>query len=604
VRTGQAVRLTVLCWSVLPPMMVLAAADDAGDEFMPLVRDGKPACTLVIVQSSEASPWLMDHAAEAVIGTVRRWSGAQMPLIRLSGSNGALPAGSAIVLATLEGLGKLEPECGTAAIPASFVNEHGFACAPVKTAAGTRFVVTAPSPRGVFNGAVCLRDFRIDGGKSDLALQADPIVRTPQLPGRAVYLLTIWGHEARYTADNWTTVFDSFARDGFDRIYFWFSGHFPSKKYPQTYRCKDGPYDSTVDSGIPTIEDHHKIIKAAHDRGLKIYLGGALGGWVGTRFLTNEAPGTMKTPPKGASYEGKFSLCPSSPASRKALIEYYAEMFDALPEADGVFIESADEWGGCVCADCGKPLDEFGSTQFGQAQLSLLQEMMTTIWKSHPHARVCYTIGYDEHRRDPAYYEVIRRMRDPRVEWMEARDSWAFPGPDGTDRPARVFSRQAMRWRQYYGQPLDNLVQDANRVGLEGWYGLITAFEPGAGTGDFYKQTPYPTDIMPYVLTGFVWREMTWEPLLTKEQMGDRVRRRFFGREADPQLAKDLWTLREIILGSAGGKLSPANRDRLRPIEAHVAKARGSAYPKTEETLGLMARAIMDIRKHTEGEAK
>ena len=42
----------------------------------------------------------------------------------------------------------------------------------------------------------------------------------------------------------------------------WFSGHFPSKKYPQTYRCKDGQWDSTVDSGIPTIEDHRRIIQA------------------------------------------------------------------------------------------------------------------------------------------------------------------------------------------------------------------------------------------------------------------------------------------------------------------------------------------------------
>lgn len=594
-----------ILWSIIVVLLVAgisAAAEQTVTEAMPLVHNGKPACTLVLIRSGD-STWLMDHAVGTIIATVKRWTGVDLPQVRIGKQGDTLPSGPAIVLGTLDGLAKLAPECKAVTAPAEFVNEHGFACAPLKTDAGPRFILTGPSPRSVFNGARYLCEFRIDGSKSDLSLQTTPMVRTPQLPGRAVYLLTIWGHEARYTADNWITIFDSFARDGFDRIYFWFSGHFPSKKYPQTYRCKDGPWDSTVESGIPTIEDQRKIIRAAHDRGLKIYLGGALGGWVGTRFLTNEAPGTMKTPPQGASYEGKYSLCPSNPASRKALIEYYSEMFDALPEADGVFIESADEWGGCVCADCGKPLDKLGSTQFGQAQLSLLQQIMAGIWQNHPHARISYTIGYDEHRKDPAYYRVIRQMNDPRIEWMEARNSWTFPGPGGSDRPARTFSRQVMRWRQYYGQPLDNLMQDANRVASEGWYGLITAFEPGAGTGDFYRDIPYPTDIMPYVLTGFVWRETTWEPLLTREQMLDRVRQRFFGREADPKLAEDLWSLREIIRESAGGKLSPANRDKLASIEDHAAKARPSAGPKTAETLDLVNRAIADIRKHTEGKA-
>lgn len=594
-------RTVFLCSIVLSATGIPVVTAQMDAPSLPLVQDGKPVCTIVVVQQ-RGSAWLTDHAAQAITATVKRWSGADLPLVRLGEQGGKMPSGPAIVLGTADGLARFAPECQGTASAAAFGNEHGFACLNVKTDADSRFVVAAPSAQGVFNGAVYLRDFRIDGGRSSLSMDCAPVIRTPQLPGRAVYLLTIWGHEAKYTDDDWTTIFDSFARDGFDRIYFWFSGHFPSKKYPQTYRCKDGEWDSTVESGIPDIEDHRRIIKAAHERGLKMYLGGALGGWVGTRFLTNEAPGTMKTPAPNSPNPSQLSLCPSSPASRKALVGYYKEMFDALPEADGVFIESADEWGGCVCTHCAKPVDKLGSTQFGQAQLTLLQEIMSAIWKDHPHARVSYTIGYSEHRKDPAYYEVIRRMNDPRVEWMEARNSWTFPGPDGPDRPARTFSRQVMRWRQYYGQPLDNLVADANRVGSEGWYGLITAFEPGAGTGDFYKDIPYPTDIMPYVLTGFVWREMTWEPLLTKEQMLHLVQKRFFGREADPKLSDALWSLREIIRESAGGKLSPANREKLKMFEEHAAQARSTAGPKTAETLDLIDRAIRDIRKHTRQE--
>lgn len=421
-------------WSIIVVLLMgrmAVAAEQMDAETLPLVENGKPACTLVVIQS-DGSPWLINRAAEAVTTTVKRWTGVDLPQVRIGQQGGTLPPEPAIVLGTLDGLVRFAPECKAETVPAEFLNQHGFACVPIKRGTGLRFIVTGPTPRSVFNGAVCVRDFRIDGTKTELALRTTPIVRTPQLPGRAVYLLTIWGHEARYTADNWITVFDSFARDGFDRIYFWFSGHFPSKKYPQTFRCKDGPWDSTVESGIPTIEDQRKIIRAAHDRGLKIYLGGALGGWVGTRYLTHEAPVTMKTPPKNAGNPAQWSLCPSIPASR----------------------------------------------------------------------------------------------------------------------------------------------------------------------------IPYPTDIMPYVLTGFVWREMTWEPLLTREQMLNRVRQRFFGREAEPQLAEDLWSLREILRESAGGKLSPANRAKLASIEDRAAKARASAGPKTAETLDLVNRAVADIRKHTKEKEK
>ena len=78
----------------------------------------------------------------------------------------------------------------------------------------------------------------------------------------------------------------------------------------------------------------------------------------------------MKTAPKDAPYPEPSSLCPSHPASRQALIEYYNEIFDALPEADGLFIESADEWGNCYCPTCDKKIDDLGSRQFGQSGLS------------------------------------------------------------------------------------------------------------------------------------------------------------------------------------------------------------------------------------------
>lgn len=83
---------------------------------------------------------------------------------------------------------------------------------------------------------------------------------------------------------------------------------------------------------------------------------------------------------EGGNDVSKWSLCPASERSRTALVADYKEMFDRLPEADGLYIESADEFGECRCERCRKRVDAHGSRMFGQHQLSLMQRMTREIW--------------------------------------------------------------------------------------------------------------------------------------------------------------------------------------------------------------------------------
>ncbi|MFB3906560.1 MAG: hypothetical protein ACE15E_24225 [Acidobacteriota bacterium] len=528
-------------------------------------------------------------------------------------STGGPPA---IVLTTFDQLERLLPGTRDSAfLQVPTMNDHGFTCHLV----GQNYFVVGRTARGVFNGAQYLADFLIDGPGSGLYLQARTVIRSPQMLGRPVYLLTIWGNEDEYTEKDFAKVFDSFARDGMDRVYFWASGHFPSKKFPQTFRVEDNiegkVYDSTKDTGIGSVEALRKVTRAAHERALMLYLGGALGGWAGTRFLTNLDRTTFKRGSVGESGEdgSALSLCPSNPEARKALIEYWTEMFDAIPEADGLYIESADEAGGCNCAECSRPVDDFGSKQFGQAQLSLVIEIMNHVWLKHPHARLAYTVGYGPHAKDPAYYEKIRKMNDPRFEWMEARASWEMPGPEGAPWPAPYFSSRMMGWKYHDMRSLEDLVSDIRRMGKEGWYGAISTFSPGFNSGSFYRDIPFPTHLLPYVLTHFLYREMTWEPAITLEEARRRTQARFFGSDAPEYLSQDLWTLREMIrnvsrvwgLGSDGrwgytGECSAksGDLDRLDPIARRIEQARSSAGPKGLESLDLMYRAVCDIRAH------
>ena len=418
--------------SLLLGLSATVAATSPEEAVLTLAKNGKSACTLVIISAGKPDS-LLEQSAVLIANVAKDWSGVALPSMTLNATNRELPADQSLVFATLDALKKLAPELAASHkefAQAATIDKQGFVCVPVENKNAKQLFIVSQTPRGVYNGAVYVRDFCIDGSKQNLDADFRPLVRSPQMSGRPVYTLTIWAQESQYTAADWATVFQSFARDGVGTVYFWVSGHFPSKQFPQTYKCKDvfdgKLYDTTEETQIGTVQELKNIVASAHKLGLKIYLGGALGGWCGTQFLTNLEPDTLKIGPK------EPSLCPSNPKCRKALVDYYQEMFAAIPEADGLFIESADEIGECKCDLCSKPVDALGSKQFGQSQLSLCQEIMSGIWRDHPRAQLAYTIGYQEHTKDVAYYSLIKQLsKDPRFEWMESRKSWSFPGPTG-----------------------------------------------------------------------------------------------------------------------------------------------------------------------------
>lgn len=209
----------------------------AAAETLPLFKDGKPAGSVVVLCGKSEDEPLLQSGAGAIAGTVQRWCGSALPVRLLKGDGEKVPAEPAIVLTTLERLRKISPAVAAqspAILQTAFMDDHGYTCTPVGDPSSRSLYIVSRTARGVFNGAIYARDFLIDGTKADLTVRLEPVTRSPQMGGRANYTLTIWGNEPLYTAADWERIFDSFARDGFDRVYFWVSGHFPSRLYPQT----------------------------------------------------------------------------------------------------------------------------------------------------------------------------------------------------------------------------------------------------------------------------------------------------------------------------------------------------------------------------------
>src|SRR5439155_8888278 len=73
------------------------------------------------------------------------------------------------------------------------------------------------------------------------------------------------------------------------------------------------------------------------------------------------------------------------------------------------------------------------------------------------------------------------------------------------------------------------------------------AFEPGFGTGSYYfDQIPLPMNILPYCLSGFVYREVTWDPGLTFAELKQRIHQRYFSPETPKRFVNDMISLQQF----------------------------------------------------------
>ena len=620
-------------------------SEQIGERFFELTRASQSVATLVA--PADAAP-IWHDAVSMISSAADRWGGTAPKVVRLA-KDAPLPSGDVILIGTPETsntIAELSELTTSQVSRVPFTDDHGFAVESRTDGDGKRLIIAGKTPRGAYNGAVVCRDFVLDAtpgsaGKADVFVRTASIFRSPQMAARGTYLLSIYGLAMKYTAEDWMRIVDRFAEDGMERVYFWLSGHHPSKKYPHLYNV-----DATTGTKL-TVDGVNRLIRYCHDRDIEFYIGGGVFAWVASHFLINDHPEIAAVKAGG--------LCPSKPYARTGTLEHYLEMFDTWSEADGFFLEIRDEHGECQCSDCQVKLDEFGSKSYGRAEITWLQDLARQAWKRNPKLKFSWVIGYAEHTEDVDYYDQIRHMNDPRFEWVDTRvgldreGPWVLPGPSGTKRTFPFFNRKVIHWDQFYVRPLDHLVHWAKRISDEGLYGFTPAFEPGFGSSSYYAdQIPLPVNILPYCLTGFSFREVTWDPGITFDELKTRIRRRYFSPQAPERFVEDMIYLRQFSLDHwkelcnfskprflyAGERVEPLtlsgelerveeisdekqqqgqqqkllsavkklaevheHLDRMAKIEAALETAAVRATPKTLESFEIILKMITDTRR-------
>lgn len=521
----QLVRTSLaICLISLLEASLAGADDQIGERYFDLVQNGGSRATLVLPQDAGA---IWDDAAGLVQDPVTRWGGAGCQVARLS-RDADLPAGNLILVGTSETCRTLHGWCqdpNNDLSRVAFADAQGFVVECVQEGGRKILVIVGNTPRGAFNGVVFCRDFLLDAdagetGRATVFVRRASAWRSPQIGTRGTYLLSLYGVAMKYSAQDWMRVMDRFAQDGMNRVCFWLSGHCPSQKYPHLFNV-----DATKGTQL-TVEGVRELIRYCHERDIEFYIGGGVFAWTAAHYLMQDHPEICAVKASG--------LCPSQELARVGNREHFLEMYDTWPEADGFMFEIRDEHGECQCERCQEKLDEFGSKGYGRAEITWLQEFALDAWQRNPKLKFCWLIGYDEHRQDVAYYEQIRRMKDPRFEWLDTRVGldlaapWRLPAAGDQALPFSSFSRQISHWDQFYKRSAEELLTAARRTAEEGLAGYVPAFEPGFGSGSYYgDQIPLPMDILPYCLTGLVYREATWDPNLTLDQAEGRIQRRY-----------------------------------------------------------------------------
>lgn len=355
---------------------------------------------------------------------------------------------------------------------------------------------------------------------------------------RGNYTLACWGNVFSYSADDWRTIIDAMAKDDKNTIYFWLSGLFRSGKFPESFY-----YPQTRLSD----DDVREIIDYCHEKGIKFYIGAGVFGWFGMDKIAESRPSTRSVETRG--------MCPSNEQARQINKDYLFEMLDRYPDADGFFLEMRDEYGPCFCKTCQKPLDEFGSKQYGEAEITWLREFTQELWKRKPEAEVSVAIGYTEkgsHTNDCNYYEGIRAMDDPRTSWLVVRGNYELPGAGGVMRPLGYFSKRMVHWMPYYGMALESMGEWMSNAHKAGAIGACPAFEPGFNSASFYGyDVPFPVDALPYRLTRFAFQQYCRDPQLSFSELKEAIRDEFLPG-ADERCLDDLLYLFRLIQTACG----------------------------------------------------
>ena len=541
---GRLMRLClpglVLFGLYLPGPSSLPAADD---RFTILAQPGDARC--LVVTPDQPAP-MVSRGATELARIISRDSGVQVPPLEWSTRpHTAQPQKTIILLGTPQTSPLIAqrakgPSGGLGNLP--LLGTDGYVLQTLTHHAQRYLVIAGNSPRAVYYGAVYASEQVVlpdPSGSGAVVVAPTSLSRAPVMRERAPYLLNFSGRGPEFELEDWKVVLDGLARESHNRIYFWWQSLYKPRDFPDRRQLAGG----IARLGM-TNDDVNRLARYAHTLGMEFLIGGGAFSQGGAASLVQDHPTTKAVKAVG--------MCPSHPTAQDLQIRFSLEMLEIVHEADGVWFAPRDKDGECHCDVCQRPVDEYGSKQYGQSEMTFLKNFCKALWSRRPRAQVAWLVELDKprkmHSEDPAYFARLREIDDPRLHWILRSSAWQLPGPGGNYLPAAYFSRNNIWLNKPYASSLETIRKDVLLAAQRGFLGYASAFDVCFGVDYHGLSTPYPTDKLPYELTSYAFREFCWEPAQTMSQFRMRMRNRYCGPTGSLQLIDDLIFLRAFAI--------------------------------------------------------
>lgn len=266
----------------------------------------------------------------------------------------------------------------------------GFTLKTQPDAEGRLFVI-GQSPSGVVAGVgTLLRLIHYSNGA--LELPQVTLTDAPALPVRGIYFATHFFNFYHVAPlEEIDRVIEEFALWGGNQLTVWFDMHH---------------FSSFQD---PAAQQHFARLKHMGDTAH------AIGMQFGLAFLANEAydssPVELRADPRTGTAHYERELCPSKPGAMQLIGRWQAELLDAFPQVDYLWMWPYDQ-GGCACPDCAP----WGANGFLKAS----EQLARLYHERFPDGkRWLSTWLIDQVKAGGEYDGIFRYVREKQPDWFD-----------------------------------------------------------------------------------------------------------------------------------------------------------------------------------------
>ena len=264
--------------------------------------------------------------------------------------------------------------------------------------------------------------------------------------------------------------------------------------------------------------------------------------------------------------------------------DYYRDMLELLPEAEGIYLEPIGE---------GK--DERNAEKW-KKHAAELKRTVAEFTSKRPDFEFAVAVGRFNSR---AYRDALGSIDRKRLYFWW---SWGHPVKDNVlNEYPLVLGWHVLRWNIRSPKLYHKGFQNPPDATLGKLTGFATSYDPGIGYGNPWNAwgkmgVDEPRDVHPHTIPYFshqyFFRERCWNLRITQDEVSARLSRRLFDADMPPESIRHYLSLPPMC-----PKRAPIDGAKLAEVDRFVRRHANTGTPRNRDTLYRMREAVAGLQQ-------